>query len=196
MKLVVATNNQHKLKEFKSILKDEFDEILSLKDLNINIEIEENGETFEENSLIKLKEIMKLVKNFSIIADDSGLCVDSLNGAPGVYTSRYAGETATSTENMQLLLKNLENCENRKANFKACLSYYNALNDKIYTVTGEVFGEITKELKGINGFGYDPIFYSYELGKTFANSSDDEKNSVSHRGKALKNLLNLIRNIK
>ena len=186
MELALATNNYHKVKEIKAILGDRFEKLYTLKDLNIDIEIEETGDTLSENSLIKASTISKLT-GMVAIADDSGLMVDSLDGAPGVYSARYAGEEHDDKKNNELLIKNLDG-KDRSAHFCSVVTLY--FPDGHYIQgEGKVEGEILFEEHGNNGFGYDPLFYSYELKKAFAEATPDEKNSVSHRGRALKDLL-------
>lgn len=190
MKLVIATNNQNKLKEIQKILGQKFDEILTLGDLNINVEIEETGSTFLENALIKAKEICLLSKLPSL-ADDSGLSVDALRGAPGVYSARFAGIEHNDMSNNKLLLNVMKDELNRKANFTSCVVLY--YPDGTYiSAEGKAHGEIINEMRGSNGFGYDPVFFSYDLQKTFAEADSEEKNKVSHRGRALNNLLELL----
>ena len=189
---VVASNNAHKVIEIKSFLKDYFDDIKSLKDMGINIEIEENGKTFLENSLIKARTISKIT-NLPVIADDSGLCVDGLNGEPGVYSARYAGEPCNDENNNDKLLavlkeKNLLSEKERNAHFISVVVLVYPDGSYKYG-EGRVEGTILHERRGNGGFGYDPLFYSYELKKTFAEINLDEKNTVSHRARALEDLL-------
>ncbi len=191
MKLAIATNNQHKLQEIKSILGNSFEEILSLSDLGVEIEIEETGSTLEENALIKAKTIASIC-NIPALGDDTGLMVDALGGAPGIYSARYAGEQHDDRENRALLLDNLKNSDNRRAHFETAIVIYYP-NGHFITAKGRVEGEILREERGSGGFGYDSLFYSHELEKTFAEASQQEKNSVSHRGRALKNMLELLR---
>lgn len=190
MKAVLASNNAHKLAEIRELLKDNFEYIYSLKELGINIEIEENGTTFEQNSLIKARAISDLLKGeYAVLADDSGICVEALNYAPGVYSARYAGEPCNDDANNALLLKNLHELEktqpkNRRAYF--CSVVVLLMPDgKHYTGEGKVYGSIIDEYRGQNGFGYDPIFFCDELNKTFAEASMQEKNTISHRSRAL-----------
>lgn len=191
MKLAIATNNQHKLQEIRAILGNSFEEILSLKDLGIDIDIDETGTTFEENALIKAKTIASIC-NLPTLGDDTGLMVDALDGAPGVYSARYAGEQHDDKENRKLLLHNLKNCSNRHAHFETAIVIYYP-NGQFITTKGQVEGEILREERGIGGFGYDSLFYSYDLKKSFAEATLKEKNSVSHRGRALKNMLAVLR---
>lgn len=189
MKYVVATNSQHKLKEIKEILGSKI-EIVSLSDLNLSIEVEETGKTFLENSLIKARAVCAL-SGLPTLADDTGLMVDALNGEPGIYTARYAGIEHNDKANREKLLENLKNVEyqNRTASFRTVISIVYP-DGKFITEEGEVSGHILTEEVGDGGFGYDSVFFSDELGKSFAEASDEEKNSVSHRGRALRKIFN------
>ena len=193
MKLVLATNNAHKLSEIRQILGDRFDEILSLRDLGITQDIEETGTTLKENAIIKATTIMKIT-GLPTLADDTGLMVDALNGEPGVYSARYAGEQHDDKANVAKLLKNLEpyKGKERSAHFVTCMVIAYP-NGKIKSVEGRTDGEITTSPSGKNGFGYDPVFYSYDLKKVFAEATPEEKNSVSHRGRALAKIIPLIK---
>lgn len=183
MKIIAATKNKNKLREFGEILKDF--EIISQEDAGINIDVEETGTTFEENSRIKAEAIFKAT-GIAAIADDSGLCVDALGGEPGVYSARYGGEGLDDEGRVELLLKNMKDVpdEKRTARFVCVITMVSS--DGIITARGECEGVINHAPKGENGFGYDPVFYMKEYGKTTAEMSPDEKNAVSHRGKALK----------
>lgn len=192
MKLAIATNNAHKLQEIRAILSGQFDELLSLKDLGIDVDVEETGTTLEENALLKARTIEALC-HMPTLADDTGLMVDALNGAPGVYSARYAGEEHNDANNRALLLKNLSGEDNRKAHFATVIAIVYPNGDFI-TSKGRVEGEILQEERGSEGFGYDSLFYSDELKKTFAEASQDEKNSVSHRGRALRAMLEKLQN--
>ena len=185
-KLIVASNNAHKLKEIRQILGNRF-EILSLKDIGLEIEVEETGTTFEENALIKAKAVYELSGMYAL-SDDSGLCVDCLGGAPGVYSARYSGEGANQESNNNLLLENMCGADERSAKFVSSVVLYFGDNNYVCG-KGEVFGKILEAPKGNNGFGYDPLFFSDDLKKTVAEASDDEKNSVSHRKRALEDLM-------
>ena len=193
MKLVLATNNAHKLSEIRQILGDRFDEILSLRDLGITQDIDETGTTLKENAIIKATTIMKIT-GLPTLADDTGLMVDALNGEPGVYSARYAGEQHDDKANVAKLLKNLEpyKGKERSAHFVTCMVIAYP-NGKIKAVEGRTDGEITTSPSGKNGFGYDPVFYSYDLNKVFAEATPEEKNSVSHRGRALAKIIPLIK---
>ncbi len=188
MKLIVATNNAHKLKEIKSILGGEFEEILSLKEAGAELKAEENGSTFEENAIIKARGVG--ASSMTVLADDSGLCVEVLGGAPGVKSARYASEgeeNADDASNRRKLLKEMEGKEERKAKFVCAVALL--WGEELYTAEGETEGRILTDERGERGFGYDSIFYSDELGKSFGEAEEEEKNGVSHRGRALKKLL-------
>lgn len=190
MKIALATNNKHKLQEIKAILSGCFDEILSLGDLGIDIEIEETGATLKENALIKARAIVELT-GIPALADDTGLMVDALGGAPGVYSARYAGEAHDDKANRELLLENLKSASDRSANFGTVIAV--CYPDGSYlTAEGRVDGTITLEEKGEGGFGYDSLFFSPELGKTLAEATPEEKNSISHRGRALRAMLKIL----
>lgn len=187
MDVVVATGNKGKLKEFKSLLGDYFTNVYSIVDLGLNCDVEETGDTFEENALIKANHV-KSQTNLAVLADDSGLQVNCLDGAPGVFSARYSGENATDESNRKKLFKNLAGKSDRSAQFVSVLALI-LPDGKIICGKGETRGEISKKEEGTNGFGYDVIFYSYELQKSFGLATEDEKNSVSHRAKAVKNLI-------
>lgn len=194
MKLVIATNNKNKLGEIQAILGQTFDEILTMKDLNLDIEVEETGTTFLENAMLKAREICKIVK-LPTLADDSGLSVDSLDGAPGVYSARYAGLQHNDADNNVKLLDELKDKPNRNAHFTSAVVLCFP-DGEVISAEGYAYGEILKEQKGENGFGYDPLFFSRELKKTFAEASSDEKNAISHRKQALKKLFDKLNNTK
>ena len=189
-RLVLASNNKNKIREFREIFKDR--EILSLNDIGYFDEIEETGETFLENALIKASSISKYLKNKNIfcdvIADDSGLCVESLNGEPGVYSARYAGIHGDDTKNRQKLLNELKDKENRKAYFVCNIVLYKP-DDTYINVEGRTYGTIADEERGSKTFGYDCLFLSDDLNKTFGEATSLEKNKVSHRARALEKLL-------
>lgn len=186
MRLIVASNNQNKIREIKKILQNKVEEVISLKDAGIFVDVEETGKSFQENALLKATAIRNLLKDksFAVLADDSGLEVEALNGAPGIFSARFAGENKNDSDNRKKLLTLLKNHKNRKARFVCALVLINE-NDVKISVTATSDGEITEKETGGNGFGYDSLFYSYDLKKTFAEASDDEKNSVSHRARAL-----------
>lgn len=186
MKIIAATGNKGKIKEIEKIFSDLGVSVISQKDAGVFIEPEENGETFEENALIKAREVAKFCDAY-VISDDSGLCVDALFGKPGIYSARYAGDGATDEEKIKKLLSELEGVEDRSAHFETSVAFITP-DGKEITASGKVFGHILHSPIGDNGFGYDPVFYSDELKKSFAQASAEEKNSVSHRGRALRNL--------
>lgn len=181
--IVLATTNKGKTREMKEMLKDHPIEIKDLSDFGPIPEVIEDGETFDDNAYKKAAFTAKVL-GYPALADDSGLCVDALDGAPGVYSARYAGENATDAENVDKLLKALENEDNRKAAFQCVISIAVPTGAAL-TYEGRCEGVLTREPAGDNGFGYDPLFFFPELGKTFAQLSMDEKARVSHRGKAL-----------
>ncbi len=181
--LVLATNNKNKVKEFKAILKNFSVEIRSLADFGPIPEAVEDGGTFDENAYKKAHHVAKVL-GLPAIADDSGLVVEALGGEPGVYSARYAGEDATDDDNINKLLVEMQNCVDRKAHFQCVLSIA-VPSGPALTYEGRCDGVILREKKGEQGFGYDPVFYVEEKGKTFAELSMEEKNSLSHRGKAL-----------
>lgn len=178
--LVVASGNATKIKEIREILSDY--DVKGYKELGFSEEIEETGNTFYENALIKAKTVAQAL-NVPALADDSGLCVDALGGAPGIYSARYAGD-GKDESNINKLLKELSGVKNRCAKFECHMVLYYP-DGKITAVSGETRGEILTERQGENGFGYDPVFYSYDLKKSFGMCTAQEKNSVSHRGRAL-----------
>lgn len=179
-KIVLASGNKHKIKEIGAML-PEF-EVVGYKDFGVDFEIEENGSTFYENALIKAKTVSETL-GLPALADDSGICVDALNGAPGIYSARYAGD-GDDNHNNQLLLKNMQGVTNRDAKFVCCMVFYKP-NGEIVTATGETKGKILDDVYGENGFGYDPLFYSYDLNKCLGIATDQEKNTISHRFRAL-----------
>lgn len=190
-KIVMATNNQDKLKEVRDILKDY--EILSLKDLNCNVEVEEDKDTFEGNSLKKAKEISKILK-MPCIADDSGLCIEELDDFPGVKTARFLGENASQGEKNNYLIEKLGGKKNRKATVVTVMTYVDEQKNKTIVARGELYGYISKEKRGKNGFGFDEIF-ELENGKTLAELSKQEKNQISSRKIALEKLKEKIGNM-
>jgi XTP/dITP diphosphohydrolase len=185
-KLLLATNNRAKLKEYSVLLQGIPCEVVSLVDVGIELKVDETGETFEANATLKAKTYASLT-NLTALADDSGLEVDALNGEPGVRSARYAGEGASQAELIQHLLRKLSDMpwEERSARFK-CVIAIAAPDGEVITFHGECQGIITFEPRGKGGFGYDPVFYISELGKTMAELTMREKNKVSHRGKAVK----------
>jgi XTP/dITP diphosphohydrolase len=186
--LVLATQNQGKISEIKQLLSGFEIEIRSLKDFGPIPPVEEDGETFEENAY-KKAHFTARVLGFPALADDSGLMVEALGGIPGVHSARYAGEKATDEDNNQKLLKAMKGVANRNATFN-CVITIAVPSGPALTYEGVCHGEIAHELKGKNGFGYDPIFYYPPLEKTFAQMSSEEKNRISHRGIAMAGLQN------
>ena len=186
MDLLIATNNAGKAREIKAVLSGSFDSVYTLKEKNIAAEPEETGADFFENAMIKAKAASRL-SGLTVLADDSGLSVDSLCGAPGVYSARYAGPCASDSENCDKLLKEMENIKDRGAHF-TCVVVLLSPDGSYISAGGETYGEITRHRTGKNGFGYDSCFYSYDLKKTFGEASEDEKNIVSHRARALSEL--------
>lgn len=189
MKLLFASSNKHKAKEIKHLLSEH--EVITLDMLNDNDEVEETGETYAENAYLKASYFYNKY-NIPVIADDSGLCVDYLNGGPGVYSARYAWDGCTPKDNRIKMLKELDGVENRKAKFVCCICYVDK-NNKASFFTGETYGSIMKEEVGDPSFGYDCIFYSDDLKQGFGTATEEEKNSVSHRGRAVKLLANFLR---
>ena len=192
LKLCFATNNAHKLEEIKKILGSKF-EIISLKDIGCFEELPEERNTIEGNSLQKADYVFYHF-DINCFADDTGLEVEALNGAPGVYSARYAGEQRNSEDNIDLLLKNLANIENRKARFKTVITFIR-LNE-IHQFEGVVEGTILKERRGKGGFGYDSIFLPDGFQKSMAEMSMDEKNKISHRARAMENFVEFLRSSK
>lgn len=188
-KLIIATTNQGKVKEFAHYLNEDFN-LLTLKDINFTDEIIEDGSTFHENALIKARAIYHQIK-LPVLADDSGLEVEVLAGAPGVYSARYAGTGATDSANMDLLLSNLRDHSNRSARFFCALVYID-LNGNEFVFEGEIKGSIRANKIGSNGFGYDPLFVPQNHERSFAEMSLEEKKSMSHRGEALKKFVDYL----
>ncbi len=183
MKLVLASKNPKKLKEMNEILSQLGVEVCSEADAGVDVEVEETGTTFEENSLLKARAVMEK-SGLPAVADDSGLCVDALNGAPGVYSARYGGEGLDDQGRYRLLLENLRGQLTRAAKFVSVITCCFP-NGDVITARGECPGTIAYAPMGEGGFGYDPVFLVPQLKKTFAQLSPQEKNAVSHRGKAL-----------
>ena len=191
MKFVLATQNPKKLKEMSAILGELGVEVVSEADLGVKIEVEETGETFAENSLLKAKAVMEATK-LPAIADDSGLCVDALNGGPGVYSARFGGDGLDDAGRYRLLLEMLRGQADRRAHFHTTITCAFP-NGDVLQDDGEVEGTIAFAPMGENGFGYDPVFYLPERGHTFAELPADVKNQISHRARALTLLAELIR---
>lgn len=185
MKLVFATHNKNKFEEVKKLVPDSID-LVSLTDIGCFDEIPETGKTLEENARIKADYVTKNY-GLSCFADDTGLLVDALNGEPGVYSARYAGNQKNADDNMNKLLLALENSNNRTARFKTIISLN--INEEHHLFEGIAEGEITNEKNGTKGFGYDPIFRPKGSEKTFAELTLATKNKIGHRGKAIQKLL-------
>ena len=187
-RLVLASNNFGKLRELKAILGERYD-VVSMREMGLDVDVEENGETFEENALIKAEALEKLT-GCATLADDSGLCVDALNGRPGVYSARYCGVHGDDEANNQLLLRELEDVDEpaRTACYGAAVALCRPGHEPL-TAFGRCDGRILREYRGEGGFGYDPLFWSEDLGMTFAEASAEAKNGVSHRARAIRALL-------
>lgn len=183
MKICFATHNENKLREVRSLLKGI--EIVGLRDLGQSVEIPEDGLTLDENAGIKASFVWDKYKT-NCFADDTGLEVEALDGAPGVYSARYAGEAKDSAANMELLLENLQGVDNRKARFRTVISLI--MNGEVKTFEGVVNGTIARNLSGAEGFGYDPVFVPEGYNVTFAEMSMADKNEISHRGRAIREL--------
>jgi len=190
-KLIVASNNNGKIKEIKAMLAPLNIEVLSLEDAGIDIDVEETGITFKENAYIKAKEIYDLIK-IPVLSDDSGLEVEALDNEPGVYSARYAGPQKNDEDNIDKLLENIKDKENRKGRF-ICAMVLIIDDNTEYIVEDYLEGKIINERRGNNGFGYDPVFYVEELGKTTAQLGPETKNKISHRAKALNQVVNIIK---
>ncbi len=191
MKLIFATHNKNKTKEVKSMMPSHI-ELLSLDDINFHTEIEENATTLEGNALLKAKTIFEKT-GINCFADDSGLLVDALNGAPGVYSARYAGSQKNDEDNMQKLLHELKDKTNRKAHFKTVMALI--IDGKEYLFEGRIEGKIISEKLGTNGFGYDPIFVPDGYNETFAQLDAETKNKISHRARALQKMLEFLKTL-
>lgn len=190
-KLIFATHNKNKLKEVRSLIPNTI-ELLSLDDINLLEEIEETAATIEGNALLKAQTIYKQT-GINCFADDSGLLVDVLNGAPGVYSARYAGDHKNDNDNLEKLLKELSDKDNRNAHFKTVMALI--IDGKEYLFEGIINGTITTQKSGANGFGYDPIFLPNGYTETFAEMSSEIKNVISHRAKAMKQLIEFVNSL-
>ena len=187
MKLIIASNNSHKIGEIKKILSDKFDEILSLREAGIDHETVEDGTTFMENALKKAREISE-ISGECALADDSGICVDALGGAPGIFSARFAGEHGNDEKNNELLLEKLRGVTDRSAHYTAAIALVYP-DGKEVTSEGYMYGKIIHAPRGTGGFGYDPLFVLDGEERTVAQMTPEEKNAVSHRANALKGLL-------
>ena len=184
MKLVLASKNAHKLVEMKDILSQLGVEVVLESEAGVDVDVEETGATFEENAYLKAHAVME-ASGLPAIADDSGLCVDALNGAPGVYSARYGGPGLDDAGRYQLLLENMRGQLDRRCKFVSAICCCFPNGDRV-EVRGECAGTLAYAPKGADGFGYDPVFFVPGLKKTFAELSPEEKNAISHRGNALK----------
>lgn len=191
MQMIAATKNKGKIREIENIFGKLGIEVVSAEDAGIDVEVEETGSSFIENSLIKARSIDMFCDSI-VLADDSGLCVDALGGRPGIYSARYAGEGASDSEKVAKLLEEMKGVTERSAMFVTAAAVVFPDGREV-TAMGEVRGYILDAPEGNNGFGYDPVFYSRELGKSFAMATDEEKNSVSHRSRALRALYEKIK---
>lgn len=185
MKLIIASNNQHKIREIKNILGDRFSEIISLKEANISHEVVEDGNTFMENAYKKAKEISDIC-SAAALADDSGICVDALGGEPGIYSARFSG--GSDDDNNALLLQKLRGKSNRAAHYTCAMALVFPDGKEIFS-EGYMYGEITESPVGDGGFGYDPLFIPTGESRTVAQMSAEEKNAISHRANALRLLV-------
>lgn len=186
MKLIIASNNAHKIGEIKKILAEKFEEILSLRESGIDHETVEDGTTFMENALKKAREIAE-ISGCAALADDSGICVDALGGAPGIFSARFAGEHGNDKANNALLLEKLTDKEDRSAHYTAAIALVYPSGKEV-TAEGYMFGEIIHSERGEGGFGYDPLFVPTGESRTVAEMTSEEKNLISHRANALKEL--------
>ena len=189
--IMIATSNAHKVEEFKRMLQPYGYEVRSLLDLDEEIDIEENGTTFEENALITAKTIYDKL-HIEVIADDSGLAVNAMNGEPGIYSARFLGRDTSYDVKNQYIIDQVKDAQDKGAQFVCAIAYIDADGHE-NVFTGVVEGEIYDHIEGAKGFGYDPIFYYPPFKTTLANVSEDQKNEVSHRGKAIQMLLNYMK---
>ena len=191
MKLILASNNKNKLREFRQLVKDLPIELISQKEAGCDFEVEETGTTFEENAFLKASAVTNAT-GCAAVADDSGLCVDALNGEPGIYSARYGlGHEASDTERYQYLLKKLEGIKNRSARFVCCICC-TFPDGRVLKSHGECEGEILLRPEGDGGFGYDPVFHPLCTEKGMAQLTPEEKNAISHRGNALRIFIPLL----
>ena len=187
MKLIIASNNAHKIYEIKKILSGKFDEIVSLREAGIDHETVEDGLTFMENARKKAREIAE-ISGECALADDSGICVNALDGAPGIYSARFSGEHGNDEANNRLLLEKLEGASDRGAHYTCAMALVYP-DGRAVEAEGYMYGEITGNPRGERGFGYDPLFVPTGESRTVAEMTDDEKNAISHRARALQLLL-------
>ena len=193
MKLIIASNNAHKVSEIKAILGCFYDEILSLREAGIDMDVVEDANTFEGNALKKAREVFAVADADAVLSDDSGLMVDALGGAPGVYSARFGGEGLDDTGRYRLLLQMMHGQADRRAHFHTTITCAFP-NGDILQNDGEVEGTIAFAPMGENGFGYDPVFFVPDKRKTFAQLTAEEKAEISHRGKALRAFKETLRN--
>lgn len=191
MKMVLASKNAHKLAELSSILSQQGVEVVLESDAGVDVDVEETGTTFEANALLKARAVMEAT-GLPAIADDSGLCVDALNGAPGVYSARYGGPGLDDAGRYKLLLENMRGMLDRRCRFVSCICCCFPGGDTL-TARGECHGTLAYAPKGEDGFGYDPVFFVPGLKKTFAQLAPEEKNAISHRGVALEQFAEKLR---
>ncbi len=192
--IVFATSNQNKILEINKLLTNDLNiEIKTLSDINVTEDIPETGKTIKENAIQKASYIYNKY-GYNCFAEDTGLLVDALNGEPGIYSARYAGEDRNDNKNIDKILTNLNNTPNRHAHFKTVIALL--LEGKTYTFEGKIEGEITTAPQGTSGFGYDPIFRPNGYNRTFAEIGLEEKNKISHRAKALDKLINFLESVK
>ena len=190
MKLIIASNNKHKIYEIKKILENKFDEIVSLREAGIDHETVEDGKTFLENAYKKAREIAEIA-GAAALADDSGICVHALGGAPGIFSARYSGGHGNDEDNNNLVLKNLQDKEDKSAHYTCAMSLVYPDGKHVFA-EGYMYGTITDNPRGERGFGYDPIFIPDGETRTVAEMTDEEKNKISHRANALRLLLEKI----
>ena len=191
MKIIIASNNKGKIKEIKELIGSGY-EVVSLSEAGFFEDIEENGSSFEENAMIKAEAVAKRFPDCAVMADDSGLCVSALNGAPGIYSARYSGVHGDDKANNEKLLSELSGRSDRSAYFMCAVACTLPSGER-FTVTGKCDGIIAEKESGENGFGYDPLFYLEEYKKTMAEISFEEKNRISHRAKALNEFVKELR---
>ena len=187
MKLIIASNNAHKIYEIKKILGSKFSQILSMKEAGIVHETVEDGNTFMENAYKKAKDIAE-ISGFAALADDSGICADALDGRPGIYSARFSGEHGNDEDNNRLLLEMLEDKTDKRAHYTCAMALVYPDGESV-TAEGYMYGEITHNPRGEAGFGYDPLFIPTGETRTVAEMTEEEKNAISHRANALKELI-------
>lgn len=190
MKLIIASNNKNKIYEIKKILGKKFDPILSQREAGIEHETEEDGKTFTENALKKAREIAE-ISGCAALADDSGICAHALDGAPGIYSARFSGGHGNDEDNNNLLIQKLSDKEDKGAHYTAAIALVYPDGSSV-TAEGHMYGRIIDTPRGDRGFGYDPIFVPDGEERTVAEMSDEEKNEISHRARALQNLLSIL----